>query len=140
MIHMHIALDAGWRGNHNAIHLIAIVKLRAKHNIAYIIERNHPKELICLPLHHWKEIALRTPHHLNQFAERHVGVDLIKVRLDHIVDAHHRENRLILAVGHQFALLRQAERVDAVRHEDADRPVGADSDQHEWQEQVVAPR
>ena len=74
-------------------------------------------------------------HHLPQF---HVRVHPLIVAIYHGVETHQRQHGMVSMVSHQLALTRQSHAIDAVRLEDVDGEVGADGDNHERHEEVVA--
>ena len=75
-------------------------------------------------------------YHLSQV---HVGSHFLEVGLHDILHVHQGQDRPVLVVGQQVTLLGKTHRIDAVRLEDDDGQVGTDGDNHQSEEQVIAP-
>ena len=76
----------------------------------------------------------------DHLTEGHVGGDDFEVTLQYALQIHQRQYGRILLMREELALLCQAERVDTVGHEDADRGEGGQRHEHQWQEEVVPAR
>ena len=69
---------------------------------------------------HRQEAGMAVAEGPHQLAQRHVGGDGGVLTLNHAVEPHQGEHRLVGMVGDELALAGKAHRIDAVGLEDAD--------------------
>ena len=125
-----------WR-RHEPRDVHFLVEVRTEHDVAYVVEQ-HDSEQSAVLVGDGKEIAARRGYDVYHLLQIHLGVNLLEILLDHIVDLEKGQYRLVLLMREKVALLGKTHGVDAVRLEEADCHVGERRHDEQRQEEIIA--
>lgn len=90
-----------------------MVQLAAEHIVAHVVELDDTDQTIIL-VEHGEEVATRVGDDRREAPQLHIGCRGLEILLDDILGAHEREDRLVLMVCEEFALLGQTHGVDEI--------------------------
>ena len=139
LLHGVVDSQGGGRRRHQLLDGEMVIEFGAEHHVANSVEVHLTEEGARL-VEDGEESCGAHADDIDQLAQRHIGGDGGELPVDDAVEAHEGEHRLVGMVGDELALACQAHAVDAVGLEDVDGEVGADADNHQGDEHLVATR